>query len=371
MTTFLEFGQIVLERRAAQGIRGIRSERHRWAIHLATSSLASMPLNEIRARHIRAWIRDMGEKKARDTRGERPLSPASIKRSFALLSSIFTAAIEEELVESNPCNGVKVPKRCDERATKDDLTYLSVDEQKAIVECDAIPVEHRIAIRFALSTGLRQGEQMALRIADVHLDDEAPYVYVRYGSPFLPPKSGKARRVPLFGDGLAAARDAIAYAQRLTHNPHGLVFPTPRGSFRGVGKPLGRAKIKGKNVCAWKDALKRAGVRDIKWHSLRHTAATNLVTGALGRRWTLEEVQPLLGHSSITITQIYGKVGDDALKRAARETAPVEMPPELAANSVFAEGASRVRTYVWRALSKVRDYRARRAARRAERRRTA
>ena len=285
-----------------------------------------MPLVEIRARHVRMWIREMGTKKARDSRGDRSLASSSIKRSFALLSSIGTAAVEDELIEVNFCNGVRVPKRVDERETKDDLTYLSVEEQKAIVECESIPFSHRVAIRFALATGLRQGEQMCLRIADVHLDEVSPYVYVRYGSPFLPPKSGKARRVPLFGDGVAAARDAIAIAQAQKKNPHVLVFPTSRGSFRGIGKPLGRAKIKGKNLCAWKEALRVAGVRDVKWHSLRHTAATNLVTGALGRRWTLEEVQPFLGHADMKVTQIYAKVGDDALKRAARETAPSSVP---------------------------------------------
>lgn len=323
MTTFLEFGQIVIERRASQGVRGLRSERHRWRLHIATAEMASKPIAEIRSRDVRAWIRDMGAKKARDTRGDRSLSPASIKRSYALVSSIFTAAVEEELLETNPCTGVRVPKRVDERETKDKLCYLSMDEQQALAKCEAIPYADRVAIRFAIGTGLRQGEQFALRIEDVHVDDAEPFVFVRYGSPFLPPKSGKARRVPLFGDGLSSAKEAVELARVVfTKNPHGLVFPTPKGSFRGVGKPLGRAKVRGKNICAWKEALRLAGVQDHKWHSLRHTAATNLVTGALGRRWSLEEIQPFLGHSAIQITQIYAKVGDDALKRAARETAP-------------------------------------------------
>lgn len=323
MTTFFDFGQMVLERRATQGVRGIRSERHRWTLHIATTEFAAKKVSEIRPRDIRAWLRDMSAKKARDTRGDRTLSTASIKRSYALVSSIFTAAIEEELIEANPCNGVKVPKRVDERETEEKLTYLSMDEQQALAKCEAIPYADRVAIRFAIGTGLRQGEQCSLRIEDVHLEGDEPHVVVRYGSPFLPPKSGKARRVPLFGDGLASAKEAVELARVVfTNNPHALVFPTPRGSFRGIGKPLGRAKVKGKNVCAWKQALKAAGVRDVKWHSLRHTTATNLVTGALGRRWALEEIQPLMGHSSIQITQIYAKVGDDALKRAARETAP-------------------------------------------------
>lgn len=265
MTTFLEFGQTVLERRAAQGVRGLKSERHRWKLHIAPSELAAMPIADIRARHVRAWIRDMGAKKARDTRGDRSLSPASIKRSFALLSSVGAAAVEDDLIEVNFCQGVKVPKRVDERETEERTTYLSVEEQAALANCEAIPYADRVAIRFAIGTGLRQGEQMCLRMSDLHVDGDDPHVFVRYGSPRLPPKSGKTRRVPLFGDSLAAAKEALELARVVyTTNPHGLVFPTPRGSFRGVGKPLGRAKVKGKNICAWKEALRLAGVKDFK-----------------------------------------------------------------------------------------------------------
>jgi integrase len=323
MTTFHDFGLTVLDRRATQGVRGIRSERHRWKLHVSNACFAPLPIREVRPKDIRAWVRDMSAKKAADTRGDRLLTPQSIKRSYALVSSIFTAAIEEELLETNPCVGVKVPKRADEASTKEKWTYLTLDEQKALATCEAIPYEHRVAIRFAIGTGLRQGEQFSLRIADLHVDGDEPHVFVRYGSPRLPPKSGKARKVPLFGDGLMAAREALELTRVVySSNPEALVFPTPQGKFRGIGKPLGRAKVSGRHVCAWKGALQSAGVRNIKWHSLRHTCATNLVTGALGRRWTLEEIQPLMGHSAISITQMYAHVGEDALKKAARETAP-------------------------------------------------
>lgn len=323
MPTFLQFGQTVLDRRAAAGVRGIRSERHRWRLHVSTAPFANVEMSELRARDVRAWLRDMSAKKAADTRGDRLLSNATVKRSFALLSSICAAAVEDELTETNQCVGVKVPKRVDERETEEKWTYLTPDEQKALAECEAIPWADRVAIRFAIGTGLRQGEQMNMPIADVHLDGPEPYVHVRFGSPNLPPKSGKTRKVPLFGDGLAAARDAVQLAQEIyACNPDRILFPTPTGKRRGIGKPLGRSKVAGKHVCAWKQALRLAGVRDVKWHGLRHTTATNLVTGALGRRWTLEEIQPLMGHATIAMTQRYAKVGDDALKRAARETAP-------------------------------------------------
>ncbi len=347
MTTFLEYGQTIIERRAKQGVRGIRSERHRWALHVATAAFAPKPVVEIRAKDIRAWLRDMAAKKARDTRGDRTLSTASIKRSYALVSSILAAAVEDEHIETNPCHGVRVPKRADERETKEKWTYLTIDEQKALATCEEVSRADRVAIRFAIGTGLRQGEQFNLPIADVHVDGPEPYVHVRFGSPNLPPKSGKTRKVPLFGDGLAAAMEAVDLAKGIENNPDALLFPTPNGKRRGVGKPLGRVKtVGGRNICAWKAALGSAGVRNHKWHALRHTCATNLVTGVLGRRWTLEEIQPLMGHSAIAITQMYAHVGEDALKRAARETSlPVKV-----------EGPAKFPWYTLRFLTiKIRD----------------
>lgn len=113
MITFQEFGETILTRREAEGIRGIRSEKHRWMLHVSKANFASMPIDEIRSTHIRAWIRDMIAKPANDTRGERTLHPSSVKRSFSLASTIFTSSVEEELREINPCIGVKIPKLTD------------------------------------------------------------------------------------------------------------------------------------------------------------------------------------------------------------------------------------------------------------------
>lgn len=61
-------------------------------------------------------------------------------------------------------------------------------------------------------------------------------------------------------------------------------------------------------------------VRNVRWHDLRHTAGSSLVSGWWGRRWTLEEVQRYLGHESIEATKRYAHLGETALKRAVRET---------------------------------------------------
>jgi integrase len=362
MPTFAEYAARVLDQREEEGIRGIVSERNRFQVHVSTAPFADKPLDEIRPRDISEWLRLMAQKEASDTRGVRKLSRATVQRSVALVSAVFGAARDAELVEINPCIGVKLRKRADESATKEVETFLTVEEQRALATCEQIPEADRLAIRFAIATGLRQGEQFNLELGDLHLDDEAPSVFVRYGSKRngkkLPPKSGRTRRVPILPDGVDAARRWLELLPAFCpDNPDGLVFPTPSGKRRGVGKPLGRVSVNGRNACAWKHALRTAGVRNCRWHDLRHTCASNLVTGALGRRWTLEEIRPLMGHSSINMTQRYSHVGEDALKRAVRETVTVPPAPSLDAGpSIVSVYVSKLTAKAPRMLAHVRRF---------------
>ena len=73
----------------------------------------------------------------------------------------------------------------------------------------------------------------------------------------------------------------------------------------------------------WTACLDRSGiVRNVRWHALRHTCASSLVSGWWGRQWTLSEVCELLGHGSVTTTERYAHLADTVLKQAARETSP-------------------------------------------------
>ncbi len=313
---FSTFALEVLGLRKEEGIRGIYSEQNRYDLHLADACFASMDVTEIRSKNIREWAREMARKNAADTRGERKLSVDTIKRAFSLASAVFTVAVEREIIETNPCAGVRIKRRADESSTRDKWTWLTLEEQKLVAACDAIPFMDRLFIRFAIATGLRQGEQCNLELTDLHVGTENPHVFVRYGSPnHLPPKNGKTRRVPLMQDGLVAARRWLyELATYAPENPLGLVFPTPRGRIRPVGKPYGGG---GK----LKKYLALVGItRRVRHHDLRHSFCSNLVSGALGHKWTLEEIRPVAGHSSILITQRYSHIGEEDLMKAASAT---------------------------------------------------
>jgi len=290
-------------------LRGYASDRSRFYLHIVASRLGRMPITAVTTRDVRGWLRDLKRKRTQHKHGDRPAVPLSRqlrKHCLNLLRAFFNACIEEDLLAANPCVGVKLG---DAAAPIPDDWYLTPEEQRAAL--DAVAGPERWIVAFAIGTGLRQGEQWNLHLADLVVTGADPHVLVRFGSNGQPPKNGKVRKVPLFGLGLEAARAWLAELESYApSNPLGLVFPTPGGARRG----------KSKVPACWpavRDAVPRLR---IWWHLLRHTAASSLVAGWWGRKWTLEEVCKFMGHSSIVVTQRYAHLADTALRDVARET---------------------------------------------------
>lgn len=309
---FREYCTGLIARRRVDGIRGVDHEQNRYDTHLTGASFIDKPLDQIPAREIRDWTRLMLQKRGKYEPEGHTLCVDTVKRSLSLVSAVFAAAVEDELLSANPCAAVKIRKRADERATKEKWATLTIDEQKRLAACEAIPQCDRLAIRFAIATGLRQGEQFNLELSDLHTGPDNPRVFVRYGSKGLPPKSGKPRTVPLFAEGLTAARrwlyELPLYA---ASNPDKLVFPARSGRRRSCGKPLGKGNL-------LRDYLTLIGVtRRVRWQDLRHTFCTNLITGVLGISPPITYVQKLAGHSSVQITERYTHVADRDLAELA------------------------------------------------------
>ena len=274
------------------------SDWSRWNHHIVNDPIARVSLRMLRKKHVKAWLRRVEAKVAEQT----------TRNCLNVLRGLLGAALDEDLIKSNPADKLKVMKQ---KRTEEPWSYASPVEQYRLLVC-AHEVE-RWVIGFAMGTGLRAGELVSLHLADVHVDGPNPHVVVRYGTPpNLPTKSGKIREVPLFGLGLLSAREWLALLPRFARkNPHGLMFPGQRGAFRDEDHVLRWA--------VWSDIRKAAGV-DMRWHDLRHTAASSLVSGVWGRAWTLIEVRDFLGHVSVTTTERYAHLADTALKSAARET---------------------------------------------------
>src|ERR671921_2559873 len=152
----------------------------------------------------------------------------------------------------------------------------------------------------AVTAGLRIGELLGLKWEDMNLDAETLHVrrtksQAKSGPTFTTPKNGKGRRLRLTRRAAEAltSHKATQNAERLKlgdlWQDNGLVFCTHGG------KPLDFHNLR---VASFKPLLRKAELPDIRFHDLRHTCATLL----LSRGHHPKLVQELLGHASVAMT---------------------------------------------------------------------
>ena len=226
--------------------------------------------------------------------------------ALATLSAICRTAIKAGLLTANPCTGIErlrlVPYDPAGRA-------LSVDEVDRLVAALPAAGPYRRFVLAMLYTGCRLGEVAGLRASDV--DAELGVLQVRRTvSPGVggrmtvgPTKGRKVRAVPL-ADPL---RPVVAEAVRGA-GEHGYLFAGPRGGFissRNLSRALRWPAIR--------DGIKTFGPEDepLHFHDLRHTAAVLFFRAGL----SAPDVQAILGHSSLAVTQLYADTRKDAAIR--------------------------------------------------------
>jgi integrase len=211
--------------------------------------------------------------------------PATVNRELAVLSKIFTLAVDAGVAVSNPCLRVRKLRQDNERTR-----YLSYEEEAGLMQALAAEDQLRRIVTLAINTGMRRGEIFSLCWPDV--DFARGVIYVRHT------KTGKDRAVPMNVIGRAALEEQ----QRTSEH----VFVSPR-----TGGPYVDIKR------AFTAALQQAGIEDFRFHDLRHTAATRLAdTGA--DVFTIAEI---LGHSSLAMTKRYTHATDEAKQRAVERLA--------------------------------------------------
>jgi len=233
------------------------------------------------------------------------LSPPSVRRTVSSVRGLFKYLGEEGALTVDPTDELSspaVPLRLPKA--------LSVAETVALVEsCDphtVTGIRDRALLEFLYGSGARISE--AVELTPDALDLENRSVLVRG-------KGGKQRRVPI---GSFAAETLTAYLVRarpalLEHRRKG--GPVPREVFLNTrGGRLSRQSA----YAIVSAAAERAGVADVSPHTLRHSFATHLLEGGADVR----VVQELLGHASVTTTQIYTKVTIDRLREVYAESHP-------------------------------------------------
>ncbi|WP_427869596.1 site-specific tyrosine recombinase XerD [Leucobacter luti] len=240
----------------------------------------------------------------------KPLAPASITRRLSTVRNMHRFLFEEGLLKAHAGAGVRTPKKA-QRLPK----ALPIEDVEALLAAvggdDPVALRDRALLELLYASGARVSEVTALDVDDLLA---APGRGDAWGDPeralgdggFLrvTGKGAKQRIVPY---GRFAGAALAAY----------LVRARPGMAERGRGTPalfVGPRGARLSRQSAWlviRAAATRAGIRsEISPHTLRHSFATHLLAGGADVR----TVQELLGHASVTTTQIYTQVTADTLR---------------------------------------------------------
>jgi integrase len=220
------------------------------------------------------------------------LSPSTVAKAYRLLSRILGAAVEAGYLLRNPCT---VKGAGQERAPE--MRFATVAQVAALA--DAINPRYRALILVAAYGGLRWGELVGLRVRRVDLlhgrVTVADQVSEVNGQLIPgPPKTEAGRRTVTL-----PAVAAVALAEHLANfaepGPEGLVFPAPEGGYLRRSNFRRRWRLR---------ATRAAGVEGLRFHDLRHSAATlALAAGA-----TTRELMERMGHTSPAVALRYQHV---------------------------------------------------------------
>jgi integrase len=271
---------------------------------------AEIPLAEITASRISEWEASRLATKSRQT-GE-PLAVASINRPLATLRALLRMAHEKwEVLQKTP--HIKLER---ERGR---LRWLTAEEaERLLAACRTSKNTDLVdLVEFTLFTGLRQGE--ALELTWERVERSRGIILIEET------KNDKPREVTLNGR-------ADAVLLRRSPKDEGLVFGAKSfDHFRS----------------AWGTAVRRAKLKNVRFHDLRHTFASWCVQ----RGATLQEVKDLLGHSSLAMTLRYAHLAPEHLRTAvsrldgilSEAPAPVASPAPTVLPAEFTSSRAQVR----------------------------
>lgn len=232
------------------------------------------------------------------------LSPKTVANHVRFLQGVFRHAVGREWATQNPVVGIEHPG---ERDQDHDLRALQVDELEALLR--AVPADHlgttdRVLYLTAAMTGLRKGELQALRWRDV--DGRSGVLRVRRSwgrGEFSAPKTRHSVRAVPLPDRVAAALDAHRRESLFARDEH-LVFCHPH-----TGHPYDESRI----LKRFKRSLRAAGLRDARFHDLRHTFGTRMAAAGAPLRF----IQEWTGHRDYKTTSIYADYAPDPSQGAA------------------------------------------------------
>ncbi len=245
-------------------------------------------------------------------------------RKLAALRALFASQREHGLIAQNPADLVRTPRRSSYlprvlKAKEAAKLLDSIGAGGQSIKAGGVSgvggvdgpliLRDRALFELAYSCGLRAEELVALQIADIDHDNEQLRV------------EGKGRKTRYLPVGEVAMAAVGLYLER---GRNGLTSPSAAGARAGeaqalflskTGKPLGTSDVR-RRLRAWARSAQIPG--GATPHALRHSYATHLLDGGAD----LRSIQELLGHASLSTTQVYTRVESSRLRSAYARSHP-------------------------------------------------
>lgn len=268
-------------------------------------------INEITQLDIEEYVRAMAAQN---------LGPRTVSRRIASIHEWNKFMLSNAQIASDPSAEVKAPKQAEHLPD-----VLSISEVERVIDAaggfgstDAVSLRDRALVEFLYATGARVSEAVGLKFEDIDLTESV----VR-----LSGKGQKQRLVPIGKCAVRALRDYLDKARPILAERAGKSQVTAKSQVKSQVNSLSKSanshmiflNKRGKALSrqsAW-EAISHAGKlakigKELHPHTLRHSFATHLISGGADVR----TVQELLGHASVTTTQIYTHISPAALMEA-------------------------------------------------------
>lgn len=221
-------------------------------------------------------------KKVKKQNGK-PLSNTTINKGLEILKKMFNIAIDNDLIEKNPCKGVTKLKQ-----KQHVIRYLTVDEEKRLFEkCKGRNEYLRNIMKFALLTGCRKSEILNLKWDNVILDLE--YINI------VETKSNKNRQIPLVKE----LKNILSEMSENKISEYVFTNPDTLANYKDISKSFN-------TLC------KNANVKNFRFHDFRHTAGTRLTCQGVD----IASVKDILGHADVSTTMRYSHAVPKKMRRA-------------------------------------------------------
>ncbi|OKL39400.1 site-specific tyrosine recombinase XerD [Pontibacter flavimaris] len=236
------------------------------------------------------WINELG------------MTPHSQARTLSGIRAFYKFLIMEDMMQTDPTDTIEAPKLS--RKLPDTLAFHEIEELLAAIDLSTPEgTRNRAMLETLYSSGLRVSELLELRISNLY--EDAGFLKISG-------KGEKERLVPIGRDALKHIklyREGIRCHLNIKKGHEDILFLNRRGA------KLTRVMV----FTIIKDLAAKAGIqKTVSPHTFRHSFATHLIEGGAD----LRAVQEMLGHESITTTEIYTHLDRDYLKQVIKDFHP-------------------------------------------------